>query len=131
MAHVLIVDDHAAMRSALAEAVRDLGHDVLEAPSGEAALSLLLKATVDAAFVDLRMPGMDGLELLKRIRAFERPPVVSVLTAHATAANTIEAMRMGAFDHLTKPVGRSEVAGVVSRMLEAARAAELATTSAP
>ncbi len=52
---------------------------------------------------------MDGLELLPRMRSRAPPPIVAVLTAHATAANTIEAMRLGAFDHLTKPIGRAEL----------------------
>jgi DNA-binding NtrC family response regulator len=117
MATILIVDDDAVMREALAEAIRDLGHEVRLAASGGSALTLLEVEQVHAAFLDLRMPGMDGLELLRRIRSREHPPVVTILTAHATAANTIEAMRMGAFDHVTKPIGRADIAQVVARML--------------
>ena len=65
------------------------------------------------------MPGMDGLDLLARIREASEPPQVAVLTAHASADNTIEAMRLGAFDHLTKPIGRAELAAVVTAMLAA------------
>src|SRR5262249_49782885 len=61
--------------------------------------------------------GIGGLEVLRHIRADPRPPPVTVLTARATASNTIEAMRLGAFDHLTKPIGRDDVARVVERML--------------
>jgi DNA-binding NtrC family response regulator len=120
MAAILIVDDDPAMRDALAEAVRDLDQVVLLAPSGEAALALLEREAVSAVFLDLRMPGMDGLEVLRRIRARPQPPVVTVLTAHATATNTIEAMRLGAFDHLTKPIGRQDVARAIERMLASA-----------
>src|SRR5882757_2203953 len=120
MATILIVDDDAVMREALAEAVRDLGHEVRSAPSGEAALTCLEREPVDAVFLDLRMPGIDGLEVLRRIRATRQSPVVTVLTAHATATNTIEAMRLGAFDHLTKPIGRKDVARVLSDMLASA-----------
>jgi two-component system NtrC family response regulator len=120
MASVLIVDDEPALRDALAEVVRDLGHRVIAASSGGAALSLLERERVDAVFLDLRMPGMDGLELLRRLRAIDPAPVVTVLTAHATASNTIEAMRLGAFDHLTKPIGRDDVARVLERMLGSA-----------
>jgi two-component system NtrC family response regulator len=119
MAIILIVDDDPTIREALAEAVRDLGHETREAASGVEALECLRSARVHAVFLDLRMPGMDGLELLGRIRAREAPPIVAVLTAHATAANTIEAMRLGAFDHLTKPIGRADIARVVTRMLSA------------
>lgn len=117
MAAILIVDDDAALRDALAEAVRDLGHDARLAASGEAALQVVGRETVNAVFLDLRMPGIGGLEVLRRVRACPRPPPVTILTAHATATNTIEAMRLGAFDHLTKPIGRQEVARVLERML--------------
>jgi DNA-binding NtrC family response regulator len=117
MSAILIVDDDAAMRDALAEAVRDLGHDARVAISGEAALGMLDREVVSAVLLDLRMPGMDGLEVLRRIRARPHRPPVTVLTAHATATNTIEAMRLGAFDHLTKPIGREDLAHVLTSML--------------
>ncbi|MCL2657757.1 MAG: sigma-54 dependent transcriptional regulator [Betaproteobacteria bacterium] len=130
MALILIVDDDAAMRDALGEAARDLGHEVALAASGAQALDLLAARAVDAALLDLRMPGMDGIEVLRRIRALPEPPPVAVLTAHATADNTIEAMRLGAFDHLTKPIGREALARVLTGML-AARTAPLAPRQAP
>ena len=117
MAFVLIVDDDAAMRDALGEAARDLGYDTELAASGSQALDLLDSHTVDAVLLDLRMPGIDGIEVLRRIRSRTHPPPVTVLTAHATAANTIEAMRLGAFDHLTKPIGREEVSRVLGGMM--------------
>ncbi|HVO88770.1 MAG TPA: sigma-54 dependent transcriptional regulator, partial [Casimicrobiaceae bacterium] len=117
MAAILIVDDDAAMRDALTEALRDLGYDAAVAVSGQAALDALDREAVSAVLLDLRMPGMDGLEVLRRIRARPHPPPVTVLTAHATAANTIEAMRLGAFDHLTKPIGREQLARVLNSML--------------
>lgn len=124
MAAVLIIDDDAVVREALAEAVTDLGHRAHAAPSGEAALALLERERVDAVFLDLRMAGMDGLEVLRRLRDHAQAPVVTVLTAHATMTNTIEAMRLGAFDHLTKPIGRADTARVLQLML--ARAASSA-----
>jgi two-component system NtrC family response regulator len=68
--------------------------------------------------LDLRMPGgIDGIEVLRRIRARANPPPIAVLTAFASAENTIEAMRLGAFDHLTKPIGREELRTLLARML--------------
>lgn len=119
MATILIIDDDPVIRDALAEAIRDLGHEPRPAASGAEALNLLDVERVHAALLDLRMPGVDGLEVLRRLRARDEPPAVTVLTAHATAANTIEAMRLGAFDHLTKPIGRSDIAQIVNRMLAA------------
>jgi DNA-binding NtrC family response regulator len=119
MATVLIIDDDPAMRDALGEAAHDLGYDARLAASGSEAMSVLSAHAVDAVLLDLRMAGMDGLEALRRIRSRAHPPPVTVLTAHATAANTIEAMRLGAFDHLTKPIGRDEVSRVLAGMLAA------------
>lgn len=119
MATILIVDDDAAMRDALSETVRDLGHDVRLASSGGAAIATFDREAVSAVLLDLRMPGMDGLEVLQRLLARPNPPFVTVVTAHATAANTIEAMRLGAFDHLTKPIGREDIARVLEGMLAA------------
>ncbi len=117
LAAILIVDDDAALREGIAEALTDLGHVPIEAPDGAAALARLSNAGVDAILLDLRMPGLDGLEVLRRIRALPAPPPVAVLTAVPTAANTIEAMRLGAVDHLAKPVGRADLEALVGRML--------------
>jgi DNA-binding NtrC family response regulator len=119
MRSILIVDDDAALRDALSEVARDLGYDAHLASAGPEALRRLAVQPADAVLLDLRMPGMDGIEVLRRIRAHPHPPPVAVLTAHATAANTIEAMRLGAFDHLTKPIGRAEVARVLAAMMTA------------
>jgi DNA-binding NtrC family response regulator len=117
MSTILIVDDDAAMRDSLAETVADLGHNPVTVASGQLALERVREVNIDAVLLDLRMPGLDGIEVLKRIQANANPPPVAVLTAFATAANTIEAMRLGAFDHLTKPIGRQDVADLLVRML--------------
>ncbi|OKO81375.1 sigma-54 dependent transcriptional regulator [Bradyrhizobium sp. NAS96.2] len=120
MATILIVDDDAALREGLAETLSDLGHRAVEAPSGLVALDLASRERVDAVLLDLRMPGMDGLEVLRRLRADPaKAPPVAILTAYASAANTIEAMRLGAFDHLTKPIARADLDFLMSRMLRA------------
>ncbi|MDR6233226.1 sigma-54-dependent transcriptional regulator [Pseudomonas oryzihabitans] len=116
MPTLLIIDDDAGLRDALAETAADQGYRVLQADQGEAGLRLLQQETVDAVLLDLRMPGLDGLEVLARIRALPEPPPVTVLTAFASAGNTIEAMRLGAFDHLTKPIGRDELIRVLAGM---------------
>ena len=90
---------------------------------GEAALAWLSRHTADAVLLDLRMPGMDGMDVLRRIRAKPSPPPVAVLTAVPTSDNTIEAMRLGAADHLAKPIGREGLQALLSRMLPAADAA--------
>ncbi|MDE2575032.1 MAG: sigma-54-dependent Fis family transcriptional regulator [Rhodospirillales bacterium] len=123
MARILIVDDDAEMRAALAETVTGLGHVALLAEGGAAALARLERERVDGVLLDLRMPGMDGMAVLTRIRGFTEPPPVAILTAVPSAANTIEAMRLGAFDHLAKPVGRTELAALLARMVPPREAA--------
>jgi two-component system NtrC family response regulator len=116
MATILIVDDDVAMRDGLAETLSDLGHVPRTAASGREALTAL-SAEVDGVLLDLRMPGgMDGIEVLRRIRSRHDAPPVIVLTAFASADNTIEAMRLGAFDHLTKPIGRNELKALLQRL---------------
>ena len=118
MAIILIVDDDAGLRDGLAEAVGDLRHQPRTAATGRDALVHLDQESVDAVLLDLRMPGgIDGIEVLRRIRMRPNPPPVAVLTAFASAENTIEAMRLGAFDHLTKPIGRDDLKALLARML--------------
>jgi DNA-binding NtrC family response regulator len=123
MATILIVDDDAGLRDGLSEAVIDFGHASRLAASGREALKIATSEAIDGVLLDLRMPGgMDGIEVLRRIRECENPPPIVVLTAFASAENTIEAMRLGAFDHLTKPIGRQELAALLARMLARHRA---------
>jgi DNA-binding NtrC family response regulator len=114
---ILIVDDDAALRVGLAEALADLGFVAVEAADGRAALAWLEQHRADAVLLDFRMPGLDGVEVLCRIRTRPDPPPVAILTAVPTAANTIEAMRLGAADHLSKPVGRADLAALLRRLL--------------
>jgi DNA-binding NtrC family response regulator len=119
MAQILIIDDDDAFRAVLAETLADLGHTALQADSGRAGLDLVRRAPPDAVFLDFKMAGMDGIEVLRRLR--EAPAGVAVpvvmLTAFANSANTIEAMKLGAFEHLRKPVARSEIERLLPRLL--------------
>jgi DNA-binding NtrC family response regulator len=129
MPTVLIVDDDAALRESLAETLADLGHRAEQAADGAAALRRVAEGGIDAVLLDLRMPGLDGMEVLRRLRARPDAPPVAVLTAVPTSANTIEAMRLGAVDHLAKPIGRDDLAALLARMFPAAAPAP--TVSAP
>jgi DNA-binding NtrC family response regulator len=119
MATILIVDDDSGLRESLAETITDLGHRAVLAGTGREALSqMATPSQVDAVLLDLRMPGdTDGIAVLRRLRERPHAPPVAILTAYASADNTIEAMRLGAFDHLTKPIGREQVADLLTRML--------------
>lgn len=119
MAVVLIVDDDADLRADLCDTLADLGHVPVPAVDGNAALAALDRGDIEAVLLDLRMPGMGGIEVLEKIRTRPTPPPVAILTAVPTAENTIQAMRLGAVDHLAKPVRRAELADLVTRMLPA------------
>jgi two-component system NtrC family response regulator len=117
MARVMVVDDDDGFRGALAETLESLGHEVVQCNGAAQALSRL-GTPVDAIFVDLRMPDGDGLSVLADIESSMSPaPPVIILTAYASGSNTIEAMRLGAFDHLTKPIGRRELHDTLERAL--------------
>src|SRR6201997_384496 len=113
MARILIIDDDESFREALAESVRDFGHDVVEASGAQEAFKLI--GNVDAAFLDLKMPGISGIEFLREAKPMAQ---VIVLTAFADSSNTIEAIKLGAFDHLTKPIGRSDLQRVLAEALK-------------
>jgi DNA-binding NtrC family response regulator len=122
MATILVVDDDDAFREGLAETLSDLGHHVIHSASGEAALRAVHEErVVDCIFLDFRLPDIDGLGVLERLRsdAASRTVPVVMLTAHATSDNTIGAMRLGAFEHLTKPVGRDDIASLLERIFSA------------
>ena len=131
MATVLIVDDDKALRRAVAMALSDLGHQAVEAADGEAALAWLSRHQADAVLLDLRMPGMDGMAVLRRIRAKPQPPPIAILTAVPTSENTIEAMRLGAADHLAKPIGRDDLKRLLERMLPTVGSSAPIEASAP
>ncbi|SDY82907.1 sigma54 specific transcriptional regulator, Fis family [Variovorax sp. YR634] len=119
MAHLLIVDDDNAFRDTLAETLQGLGHETVPVASGNEAIETLSRERFDAVFLDHRMPGMDGLQTLAALQArMARLPPVIVLTAFSSAGNTIEAMRLGAFDHLAKPISREAVREVLERALQ-------------
>ena len=130
MARILIVDDDDAFRETLAETLQSLGHETSEAGSGAEGVAAAQRTRFDAVFLDHRMPGMDGLETLAALQArLARLPPVIVLTAYASGGNTIEAMRLGAFDHLTKPISRSAVIEVLTRALHSEAPAVAATSA--
>ena len=131
MARILIVDDDDAFRDTLAETLQSLGHETAQADSGSEGVAAAQRTRFDAVFLDHRMPGMDGLETLAAMQArLARLPPVIVLTAYASGGNTIEAMRLGAFDHLTKPISRGAVIEVLTRALHSEAPAVAAAPAA-
>ena len=124
MANILIVDDEKKIRHILGIMLSRKGHSISEAGSGVEALKLLENGAFDVVISDIRMPEMDGFELLEHIRKMEIPVPVIVITAFGTIDSAVEAMKKGAVDYITKPfeeeriVLAAEKAAGVSRILK-------------
>jgi two-component system NtrC family response regulator len=115
---ILVADDEEDFRAVVAEHLRDLGHTVLEAPDGREALALARHRPVDVALVDLKMPGLSGVELLAALRELDPGIEVILITGHATVETAIGAMKQGAYDYLLKPCRLAELGAVVAGALE-------------
>ena len=101
---VLIVDDEEEFRDLTGKRLKKRGLDVYLAESGQEALETLKKNPVDVVLLDVKMPGMDGIETLRRIRTAHPQVEVVLLTGHASIDSGIEGMKFGAFDYMMKPV---------------------------
>jgi two-component system response regulator FlrC len=119
MARILVVDDEEGIRTFVAETLGIAGHEVTTAEDGTAAFAMLDRHGFDLVITDLRMPGKDGMEVVKKVKDDQPDVEVIVMTAHGTIDNAIAAMKAGAFEYLQKPVGSpSELRLVVTRALE-------------
>jgi two-component system response regulator HydG len=114
---VLIVEDDRQTRTLLATVLADSGYDTLDADSGESALDALNGGQTDVILLDLHMPGLSGLETLARLRARQLPTRAIVMTGDASMESAIQALRLGAFDYLTKPLNRRELLDTLARAL--------------
>jgi DNA-binding NtrC family response regulator len=115
--HVLIVDDEPNVRRVLGTLLEQADYVTTRAASGEQALDLVRAQDPDLVLTDLKMEGMDGLELLSHLtRSFPEIPVI-MITAHGTVTNAVEAMKRGAYDFITKPFEREQVIELVGRAL--------------
>jgi len=120
-ATLLIADDDPVALELLAEVLTREGYAVRSAADGEECLRVAEAEPVDLAIVDLRMPGLDGLQVIQRLAAIQPGVPVLVLTAFVTIDTAIEAIRAGAYDYLSKPFRMEEIKVVVRRALEARR----------
>ena len=121
MATILIVDDEKNIRTHLATYVRGLGHEPHVAEDASQALAVLERHDVDVVLSDVRMAGMSGVALLGEIRRRRPEAVVVLMTAYATVAEAVEAMRAGAYDYLVKPFSLDQVGLLLARVLEVQR----------
>ncbi|MDR3633118.1 MAG: response regulator [Isosphaeraceae bacterium] len=115
---VLVVDDEPNIRFTFRTALESAGFRVDEAPSGAAALERLGRTSCDVVLLDLRMPGVGGMEVLQRIRDEGNDVPVVIVTAHGTIPDAVAAMKLGAIDFLSKPITPDALRRVVSEVVE-------------
>ncbi len=118
---VLIVDDELNVREVLRSELAADGFDAAAAASGAAALQFLDQRDVDVVLLDLNMPGMSGIEVLKKIGSFDLPPEVIVLTANADVSTAVAAMKLGAYDYVLKPADLEDLTVLVEKAFEKKR----------
>jgi len=114
---ILVVDDEKPQREILEAILTDAGYDLMTAASGEAALKIVKDKRFDLVLTDLKMTGMDGIELLQRLLAHDSSIIVILLTAHGSIDSAKEALRRGAFDYLEKPYDRETLLDTIRRAL--------------
>ncbi len=115
---VLIVDDEKNIRLTLSQALEFLKLETDTAADGEEALAKLKEKGFGLMLLDLKMPGMDGMEVLRRVREIRPDIRIIIITAHGTVESAVEAMKLGAVDFIQKPFSPEEIRGLVSRVTD-------------
>ena len=121
MAEILIVDDDSQLRQSFEKLLRQEGHSVRVAASGEAGVEAVRQSIPDLVIMDMRMPGMSGLEAYQQMRVIDPRLTVIIMTAYGTTEVAIEATRMGAYDYMLKPFDIPEMLALINQALETAR----------
>lgn len=121
MHNLLIVDDESSIRQTLKSVLEDEGYSAFTAESGEAALDLLTKHSIELVFLDIWLPQMDGLETLIKIRALSEAPEVIMISGHGTIETAVRATKLGAYDFLEKPLSIDKTLALVRHALDSRR----------
>ncbi len=106
---ILVIDDESAIRDSLRMILEYEGYEFIGAASGEDGLAVVSRESVDLVFLDIKMPGMDGLEVLQRIKALAEALPVVIISGHGTVSTAVEATKLGAFDFIEKPLATDRV----------------------
>ena len=115
---VLFVDDEQSLQEFMRSELPRLGHEVTVCPDGRTALQVMEKGSFDAAILDLRMPDMTGIQVLERLKQVSPDTEAVMMTGYASTETAVEAMRLGAFDYITKPCKLAEIEAILLRILE-------------
>ena len=115
---IMVVDDDALGREYLCETLKRGGYDVTGVGNGQQAVSRISKEDFDMVFMDMKMPGMDGMEALEKVKGISQETVVILMTAYGTIESAVEAMRKGAYDYIIKPFSPDQIELLISRVNE-------------
>jgi two-component system response regulator PilR (NtrC family) len=118
MSTILIIDDEQSMRDFLSIMLKKEGYDVVSAETGSDALKAVQNEIFDLVISDVKMPGMDGIDVLKAVKEVSPETMVIMVTAYATAETAVEAMKLGAYDYITKPFKVDEIKLTIQKALE-------------
>ncbi|MFA7404702.1 MAG: sigma-54 dependent transcriptional regulator [Pelobacteraceae bacterium] len=118
MQKILVIDDDASLRRVVEYNLQEAGYQVLSAASGEAGLSMFAEEMPALVITDMKMPGMDGMQVLKAIKERSPETLVIMVTAFGTVDIAVEAMKAGAYDYITKPFNRDELRLTVAKALQ-------------
>ena len=121
---ILVIDDEAEIRRSVRMILEYEGYDVLEAASGPEGIALAEKESPDLIFLDIKMPGMDGLEVLQRIKSSNDAIPVVIISGHGTVSTAVEATKAGGFDFIEKPLARERVLVTIRNALDRTRLAD-------
>src|SRR4051812_31109980 len=118
MSHsILLVDDEPKLGDVLSVGLTDLGYEVFRVGSGPDAIDMIQRRDIDLVLTDLRMPGMDGRELLREIKRLRPATPVVLMTAYSSVKNAVQAIKEGAFDYVCKPFEIEELNGTLANAL--------------
>ena len=115
---IMVVDDDSLGREYLCETLMRGGYEVISASNGQQAIARISKEPCDAIFLDMKMPGMCGMEVLEKIKSISPETVVILMTAHGTIETAVEAMKKGAYDYIIKPFSPDQIELLISRVNE-------------
>ncbi len=118
MSKILVIDDEQSMRDFLSIMLKKEGHDVVAAENGSDAFKAVQTEIFDLVISDVKMPGLDGIDVLKTVKEVSPETVVIMITAYATAETAVEAMKLGAYDYITKPFKVDEIKLIIQKALE-------------
>ncbi len=122
--NILIIDDERVICDGCRLALSDKGHSVKICMNGKEGLETILKGTYDLALLDMKLPDMDGMDILRTVEREKLGVYVIVMTGYSTVQNAVEAMKLGAFDYLAKPFSDDELVLAVERAMEKKRLVE-------